>query len=204
MIQPIQPIQLRDKKGKPVHWEGAITKLFTGIAFLIISIALAFSQMGRGWWFWMLIPAFGALGSGVARIIQLRKVEKGNFLIQPQQTENTLPQNYPNAALPANQTEFIQIQNLVHSGNKTEAIKVHRETFGSSLKDAKAAVERIERGGEISNQPQVNSQSEYVAPPRGSIYDTGELEIPPSVVEGTTRHLEINKEGETMTLPPKK
>lgn len=47
-------------------------------------------------------------------------------------------------------------------------------------------------------------QADYVKPPRKSIYDTGELyEKPPSVTEGTTRHLEINNEGETMTLPKK-
>lgn len=46
------------------------------------------------------------------------------------------------------------------------------------------------------------SQTEYVEPQK-TIYDTGELVVPPSVTEGTTRHLEINKEGETMTLPKK-
>jgi len=44
-------------------------------------------------------------------------------------------------------------------------------------------------------------QTEY-AKPRTTIYDTGEL-VPPSVIENTTRHLEINREGETMTLPNK-
>lgn len=48
------------------------------------------------------------------------------------------------------------------------------------------------------------TQTDYVQPPQKSIYDTGELyEKPPSVTEGTTRHLEINNEGETMTLPKK-
>ena len=56
-------------------------------------------------------------------------------------------------------------------------------------------------------QPPINSslppsQTDYVKPGK-SIYDTGELIAPPSVVEGTTRHLEINNEGETMTLPKK-
>jgi hypothetical protein len=47
-------------------------------------------------------------------------------------------------------------------------------------------------------------QTDYVQPPQKSIYDTGELsERPTSVTEGTTRHLEINNEGETMTLPKK-
>lgn len=45
-----------------------------------------------------------------------------------------------------------------------------------------------------------STQAEYIKP-QGSIYDTGDLIIPPSVTENTTRHLEINKEGETMTLP---
>lgn len=54
-------------------------------------------------------------------------------------------------------------------------------------------------------EPPINAslpplQTEYVKP-QNSIYDTGELVAPPSVIEGTTRHLEINKEGETMTLP---
>ncbi len=42
------------------------------------------------------------------------------------------------------------------------------------------------------------ASTEFVSPE--SRYRTGEL-APPSVVEGTTRHLEVNKEGETMTLP---
>jgi hypothetical protein len=44
------------------------------------------------------------------------------------------------------------------------------------------------------------NQTEYVAP--DSRYKTGDL-VPPSVTDNTTRHLEINTEGETMTLPKK-
>ena len=199
-----EQLHLRDKKGKPVHWEGAITKLFTGIAFLAVTIALSFSQMGRGWWFWMLIPAFSCLGAGVAQIIQLRKAEKGNFLAAPDEAENNFLPNRSNHALPPpNQTDYIRIENLVNSGSKREAIKIHREVFGSSLKEAKKAIERIEREKTV-NPPPPNPPSDYIAPPRGSIYDTGELNTPPSVTEDTTRHLEINAEGETMTLPPKK
>jgi hypothetical protein len=46
------------------------------------------------------------------------------------------------------------------------------------------------------------SQTDYIKP-QNSVYDTGEFAVPPSIVEGTTRHLEINNEGETMTLPKK-
>ncbi len=52
----------------------------------------------------------------------------------------------------------------------------------------------------VSNAALSSSQTNYVKPQK-SIYDTGELAAPPSVVEGTTKHLEMNSEGETMTLP---
>ena len=139
---PQQPQRLVNHKGKPVHWEGAITKLGTGLAFLIISIVLAFSNMGRGWWFWMLIPAFGSLGTGIAQYMQLRRAEKGQPMYTP--TENVIA-SPPNTALPPQQTEWVSPE---------------------------------------------------------SRYKTGDL-VPPSVTENTTRHLGIDSEGQTMTLPKK-
>jgi hypothetical protein len=54
------------------------------------------------------------------------------------------------------------------------------------------------------NQAPQTTPANYAQPSGRSIYDTGEFDTrPPSVTEGTTRHLEINKEGETMTLPKK-
>ncbi len=44
------------------------------------------------------------------------------------------------------------------------------------------------------------SQTEYVAPE--TRYQTGDL-VPPSVTDNTTRHLKIDSEGKTMTLPKK-
>jgi hypothetical protein len=41
-------------------------------------------------------------------------------------------------------------------------------------------------------------QTNFVSPE--SRYQTGDL-VPPSVTDSTTRHLEVNSEGETMTLP---
>lgn len=141
--QPM-PQRLVNHKGKPVHWEGAITKLFTGLAFLVISCVLAFTPMGRGWWFWMLIPAFGSLGTGIAQYMQLRRAEKGQTGFS-----GAIPQNVispvQNSALPPVQTEWVQPE---------------------------------------------------------SRYKTGDL-VPPSVTDNTTRHLEIDSEGQTMTLPKK-
>ncbi len=144
-----KPHAMVDRKGKPINWESATVKIFSGLAFVAVSIALAFSQMGRGWWFWLLIPAFGSLGSGVAQFIQLKKSENQNVNFAPQNTQNTINSAPQNNALPPTQTD-------------------------------------------------------YVAPPKQSIYDTGELaERPGSVTESTTRHLEMDSEGETMTLPKK-
>ena len=184
-----------DQKGKPVNWEAAIVKLFTGLAFLIVAAVLGITGVagGKFWWFWMLIPAFGSLGSGVAQYIQLKKLEKNNFLISSRETNQTFA-HVSNAALPTAQTNLLYIHQLANAGKKIEAIKVYRETFGVGLKEAKESVERI-----AAEQ----APSDYIQPPQKSIYDTGELPAPPSVVEGTTRHLEINNEGETMTLPKK-
>jgi hypothetical protein len=57
----------------------AFKNVFMGIAFLLVAIALGFSRMGGGWWFWMLIPAFSMMGTGVAQFIRLKEREKRAF-----------------------------------------------------------------------------------------------------------------------------
>jgi hypothetical protein len=57
----------------------AFKNAFMGIAFLLVAMALAFSRMGRGWWFWMLIPAFSMLGTGIAQYIRVKEHEKRAF-----------------------------------------------------------------------------------------------------------------------------
>ncbi|MEK7724038.1 MAG: zinc-ribbon domain-containing protein [Acidobacteriota bacterium] len=81
----------------------------------------------------------------------------------------------------------------------------------SQLARAKSVEKKLAQANPVmQNQIPTNSQNLNLPPtqtefvkPQSSIYDTGELITPPSVTEGTTRHLEINKEGETMTLPKK-
>jgi hypothetical protein len=198
-MQLIEPIScLTNHKGKRVHWEGAFGKLFMGIAFLVVSVVLAFSGKGEGWWFWMLIPAFSMLGAGIAQIIQLRKNEKRMVSVTPPETQfySDIDQKLN---LPPSQTDYIRIEELINSGKNIEAIKVYRETFGVGLKEAKEAVDKI-AAGKTPGSYQTGFQEPYVKP-QNSIYDTGDLKPPPSVTEGTTRHLEINSEGETMSLP---
>jgi hypothetical protein len=117
-----------------------------GLAFLTVAIVLGVTSAGRGWWFWMLIPAFIMIGGGVAKYVQLKKAEqqaqRSGF---PMASQTTLNTPRPNPGLPPMQAQF-------------------------------------------------------VAPVPESRYKTGDL-VPPSVTDGTTRHLEANPEGETMTLP---
>lgn len=136
------PQPLIDRRGRPLSLERSITKFFMGIAFLVISIILAVTGAGRGWWYWMMIPAFMFIGSGIAQYIQLRSSQGSHRVIAPDQ--NVLSGSSQNAAvLPPAQTNFVSPE---------------------------------------------------------SRFKTGDL-VPPSVTDGTTRHLDINTEGETMTLP---
>jgi hypothetical protein len=122
--------------------EGAITKLGTGMAFLVISIILGVTGSGRGWWYWMLIPAFTLLASGIAHLVQLRRYEQAQRVVGTTAGVE-LPALGSSAALPTPAADY---------------------------------------------------------PIPESRYKTGDL-VPPSVVEGTTRHLEVDSEGKTMTLP---
>lgn len=139
---PAKP--LVDRKGRPITWEGPITQIALGAAFIVVSFILGVSGMGRGWWFWMLIPAFMMIGSGAAKIVQMQQA-KGSSPQVGSPIEQPLPSSAPQGNLPPAQTE-------------------------------------------------------WAAPdPR---YKTGDL-VPPSVTDNTTRHLEMDSEGKTMTLPKK-
>jgi len=136
----LKPQQILNHKGKPISYESAIAKIFSGMAFIAVAIALAFT-IGKGWWFWMLIPAFGSLGSGIAQWLQIRNAQKGQPAFSP--VSPTLDRPSDNSQLPPAQQQWA---------------------------------------------------------PSESRYKTGDL-VPPSVTDSTTRHLELDPEGKTMTLP---
>jgi sugar lactone lactonase YvrE len=59
-----------------------------------------------------------------------------------------------------------EVAQLARSGNKIAAIKLYRETFGCGLKEAKDAVEKIERGEPISfTQATIESAGSYSGKP---------------------------------------
>jgi hypothetical protein len=63
------------RRGKEATLEQSFKTLFLGIAFLLIALALSRS-IGAGWWFWMLLPAFTMMGTGVAQYMQWRERQK--------------------------------------------------------------------------------------------------------------------------------
>ncbi len=88
--------------------ESAMATLFGGLAFLTIAIILASTGIigGRHWWFWLLIPAFGGIGIGIAKFIQLWQSHKGNILVDPTELNSGIPGN-PQKSLYPNRTEYV-------------------------------------------------------------------------------------------------
>lgn len=68
------------RRGKELSLDHAFKNIFMGIAFLIVAIALSRS-IGAGWWFWMLLPAFSMMGTGVAQFIRLKEQDKKSSLL---------------------------------------------------------------------------------------------------------------------------
>jgi hypothetical protein len=63
----------RGKHNRPPNIADGIQKMFLGIGFLCVSIAIGlFGPGGRGWWFWLLIPAFASLGKGISEIVSAK------------------------------------------------------------------------------------------------------------------------------------
>ncbi len=81
MLQPAVPadeMTRADKRAlkRAPTLDNAFRNTFMGIAFLLVTLALSFSDIGRGWWFWMFIPAFSMMGTGIAQYIRFREHQR--------------------------------------------------------------------------------------------------------------------------------
>ncbi|HEX8183784.1 MAG TPA: zinc ribbon domain-containing protein [Blastocatellia bacterium] len=84
-----------DGNDTPNIGEG-IQKVFMGIAFVLVAIAARFfAPAGNIWWFWLLIPAFGMLGKGVAEIMTVKTASlppmTNQTIMPPARNTNDLP-----------------------------------------------------------------------------------------------------------------
>jgi hypothetical protein len=89
-LKPIKMNVLSCDSSKPISWESAMGQMFMGLAFFVVSVVLALTGRASGWWFWMLIPAFSILGSGVAQYVQLKKSEQKTALTSQSAPERNL------------------------------------------------------------------------------------------------------------------
>jgi hypothetical protein len=72
----------RTRRGRELTLEQPFKNFFLGIAFVIISIVLS-RTIGQGWWFWLLIPAFMMMATGLAQFIRLQEHSKRTSLASP-------------------------------------------------------------------------------------------------------------------------
>lgn len=93
--QGVEPVSRSDKRSRrrEATLDNAFRNAFMGVGFLLVAMALAFS-IGRGWWFWMLIPAFSMMGTGIAQYIRFREQQNRSLLghqpATPQQVQAPL------------------------------------------------------------------------------------------------------------------
>lgn len=65
------------ERRKPPSVEGAIVPFFGGIGFICVALAvMLFMPGGYMWGFWMFIPAFFMMGSGIAQYVRLKESRK--------------------------------------------------------------------------------------------------------------------------------
>jgi hypothetical protein len=97
--------------------EYAVVPFFGGLAFVCVAFALAYTGMGRGWWFWMFLPAFFMMGRGVAEYLRLKQHEQARAaafraptpaspaVAPPARDTGALPPHQPPAYAPGSVTE---------------------------------------------------------------------------------------------------
>jgi len=73
----------RKRREGEVSLDRSFKNIFMGVAFLIIAIGLSTTMFGQTWWFWMLLPAFSMMGTGIAQYIRVRERERRAALAAP-------------------------------------------------------------------------------------------------------------------------
>jgi hypothetical protein len=90
------------KRSKPPSVEGAVVPFFGGIGFILVAFAIMFFMPGGAeWGFWMFIPAFFMIGSGVSEYMRWKQSEK---------SPSQFPAYTPPAAVPPARARATEIQ----------------------------------------------------------------------------------------------
>ena len=91
------------REGRELTLDQAFKNMFLGIAFLLIAIVLSRTGIGATWWFWLLLPAFPLMGTGIAQCIRVREREKRESLQEPS-ANRAFPDRF-HAQIPARPTD---------------------------------------------------------------------------------------------------
>jgi len=82
----------RGRRYRPPSLAKGIQNVFVGVGFLFVSMAVyVWAPAGETWWFWMLIPAFSTLGSGVAEIVRAKQEERRTQMAAPAMSSSSVP-----------------------------------------------------------------------------------------------------------------
>ncbi len=87
--------------------DSAMVNIFTGIGFLFVSLAVwRFAPAGPIWWFWLLIPTFSMIGSGIGQYLKARELERRRLQHLSSPGYQPMPEYTPPAAIsPGRQPE---------------------------------------------------------------------------------------------------
>ena len=90
------PRQGKSEDKAPPNLPNAVAAMMSGFGLIVAAFgALYYAPAGRIWWFWLFIPAFGAIGKGVAELLSARQssgtAARPAQMMQPKLDTNELP-----------------------------------------------------------------------------------------------------------------
>lgn len=102
---PVEEVEEGGRRHRRRRDRGEVTldqsfkNIFMGVGFLIIAIVLS-RTIGYAWWFWMLLPAFSMMGTGIAQYIRVKDREKRQLPAPPVNNAFQPPSRAPEALRP--------------------------------------------------------------------------------------------------------
>ncbi len=95
------------RRAKPISIDQAASSFFTGLGFFFVAFAVRyFAPAGQLWWFWLLIPAFATMGSGIGTYLKWKEQQRAQQQAMPPapfpaQVPNAMASPPPAAEIPA-------------------------------------------------------------------------------------------------------
>lgn len=130
----------RHRQRESASMEKGIKNLFIGLGFLVVSIALSFSIMGMGWWFWMLIPAFSLMGGGVAEMMRARRAENRQLPYGPTTTA-VPPVQHAGSLPPRNTSELMpSVPSVTEGTTRHLGVEAPTRHFGAAVENPEKKV----------------------------------------------------------------